>query len=538
MSHDSAGYAAQDQGRIGENELRRLADEGGLIPIRAEPDLTGWDFCVEEREPSSPRPFDCRPSSLKCQVQVKTVSQHESRSDITLVNWERMAKDLRPWFVLVVRVVDRKPVASFLVHIGKYWIERTLERLTKEAARGRRNLSKKKMPIKWSDEDRIDPPDGAKFSEMLRHHSGEDPSVYAATKQSIVETAGFDGAPYRGSLRIKFDDLDHLAEFAVGERSELPVEAVTVDRVRFGIPVRLMDEGRGALTLQSSPYSGRARASITRENTGARCTLEFDIAVASAVFDALPYERDRVVLHHPVLKIVMRNSTFRADMKYKLPGGLDTPVPLRDIGPASEFVAILAEATRPVRLDVSREGQAPIAVELPSTAKHLSELGSTAIPIANAWAIARRLGIEDTAIVPRVVLRQRERLFAARAALEMWPGISALVRLADGSEYHGGAAGAAASTAVVLGETVCALGLSYSGAGDLASDETGRRVITIRKGVARAHGARTMSGPEFEANKAQLQQDLHETVIADLTAAGIVNLYIPPSEPGRLPERK
>ena len=431
---DDAGFAAQDQGRIGENELRRLADEVGLIPIRADPDLTGWDFCVEEREPTSPRPFDCRPSSLKCQVQVKTVSRHDSRSDITLVNWERMAKDLRPWFVLVVRVVDRKPVDSFLVHIGKYWIERTLERLTKEAARGRRNLSKKKMPIKWSEEDRIDPRDGAKFAEMLRHHAGDDPSAYAALKQSHVETVGFDGAPYRGSLRIKFDDLDRLAEFAVGERSELPVEAVTVDRVRFGIPVRLMDEGRGALTLESSPYTGRARASITRENTGARCALDFDLALASAMFDSLPHERDRAVLRHPVLNIVMRNSAFRADLKYRLPDGLDAPVSLDEIGPASEFVAILAEATQPVRLEVTRERQPIAVVELRSTSKHLADLGRLAVPIANAWAIARRLGIEDTCVVPRALLSQRDRLFATRAALDMWPGISALVRLADGSE--------------------------------------------------------------------------------------------------------
>ncbi len=74
-------------------------------------------------------------------------------------------------------------------------------------------------------------------------------------------------------MKLHFDGVDQLAEFAVGIRDSLPVTAATVDRVRFGVPLRAFpgtDNGRYGnfpaadpiLTASASPHKGR---STTRE---------------------------------------------------------------------------------------------------------------------------------------------------------------------------------------------------------------------------------------------------------------------------------
>ncbi len=219
------GYDQQLQGDIGQRELLRLAQEARLLPMKPDPDRAGWDFCVEEDEADSNAPLDLRPAARRWMVQVKTVERLESSVPISLTNWQRMAKQPVPWFVLVVEVIDLQPKRAFLVHVGEFWIRRVLERLTKMVGANEGRLNKRKMPLKWRPEDELNPSTGPTFAAALRKNAGAEPAAYAAQKQHLVENVGYDGPRYRGTMRFPFEGFDELAEFAVGLRKTLPITA-------------------------------------------------------------------------------------------------------------------------------------------------------------------------------------------------------------------------------------------------------------------------------------------------------------------------
>lgn len=521
------GHDEQLQGAIGERELLRLAQEARLHAMKAVPDLGGWDYCVEEAESPSTARLDLRPPGRRWMVQVKTVHRLESSVSIKLANWQRMATQSVPWFVLVVEVVNLQPKRSFLVHIGEYWIAKTLERLVKLRPGAEARLNKLNMGMKFRDAELI-PSDGPTFVSALRRDAGSDPATYAAEKDRLVKTVGYDEFRYRGTMRVGFDGVDQLAEFAVGLRDSLPARDVTVDSIRFGIPLREFEASEGALTVLARPVSGRARVTHIRANVGTRCSLEFDVVQATRVIPEIPSEHERAALRHPIVQIYLRGSDSKVDIHYKLPESKD-PLPLADIGPASEFVAIIADAspTDGVQAEVQFNDGPVTSYTLRDTKLQTRDLAKAAIPIANAWEIARRVGLEHVHVLPWELYAQRDRLFIGRAALESRGGGAARLRDLNTDQLRDGPSGVVGASAVRLGDTVCIFGISVTGLGRIEAGQDGKPEAVIDGGTFRAHGIRMLSRAQFDAERNTLQRALDDAVCADLDALGVVNMFVP-----------
>jgi hypothetical protein len=525
---NGAGFEKQVQGRIGEDELRRLCNEARLIPNRTDLDLTGWDFCVEELETASTAPLDCRPAALRCMVQVKTVAHLDSRPDIELVNWERMVTDSTPWFVLVVQVVNRKPTACFLIHVGELWITRTLKRLTHLASRSEKTISGK-MGLKWRPEDRVSPTDGPTFTAMLHKAVGPDPADYARQKQCLVKRLGYEDVRYRGKVRFDVTGLHELAEFAVRIRPELRIASAEVRRIRFGMEIPEFEANQGILKFAAAPSpSGRATITVTRQRTGARCTLEFDLTRASDVFPGLPHEHDLMVLRHRLLEMRMSNKGTQFHFTYRLPDGLDTATPLLDIGPASEFIATLLEADADVPMQLQVNSHPPLDGHFNRLANRSEQLEMLTIPLANAWEISQRLGIEDVKCVPRDLAGQAARLGLVRAALEERTGTATLREIDDGAlVFEGKKTAVIGYTAVALGSTVCVLAITCSGWADFDTDSEGQTRAHIQNGVFRAHGLRNVSASVFDSRRTEIETELRMIASGELDRLGVVNQFHP-----------
>jgi hypothetical protein len=523
------GYDQQLQGDIGQRELLRLAQEARLLPIRPDPDRAGWDFCVQEEEAESNAPLDLRPAARRWMVQVKTVGRLESVVPISLTNWQRMAKEAVPWFVLVVEVIALQPKRAFLVHVGEFWIRKVLERLTKMAGANEERLNTRKMALRWRSEDELSPSTGPAFAAALRKDAGADPAAYAAQKNHFVENVGYDGPRYRGTLKLPSEGFEQLAELAVGLRENLPVAEATVDRVRFGIPLRELEASAAVLSLQSPPVTGRARVTNVRKPVGTRCTLEFDIVKATKVFPSIPQEHDRAVLRHPIVQIHVRASNTTVDLHYKLPE-TEGEVALAEIGPASEFIATIAEAPDDVPFEFQHEGGSVSTFALRDTAKKAGELARAAVPIANAWAVARRLGLEHVRVLPWELAAQHERLLLARIALDSRTGGGVRLGDPDCNALADGVSSVIGYNAVLIGDRACVMGMSCSGIARLELGEKGPR-LALDNGTFRAHAVRVLGRAEFEAKRDEVQQALEEATFAELSDVGTANIFVPRRSP-------
>ncbi len=165
--------------------------------MKPDPDRAGWDFCVEENERACALAVDLRPASRRWMIQVKTVPLLASTVPISLSNWQRMAKQPVPWFVLVVEVNELRPKRAFLVHIGEFWIRKVLERLTKLVGANEERLNKRTMALKWRPEDEVSPSIGATFLAALQQHAGEIPRP---TRRKSIPSSRTSGTRAHGTL--------------------------------------------------------------------------------------------------------------------------------------------------------------------------------------------------------------------------------------------------------------------------------------------------------------------------------------------------
>ncbi len=227
-------------------------------------------------------------------------------------------------------------------------------------------------------------------------------------------------------------------------------------------------------------------------------------------------------------RIYLRASDAKVDIHYKLPESKD-PLPLAEIGPASEFIAIIADAspTDGVRAEVQFNDGPVVSITLQDTKLNTRDLAKAAIPIANAWEIARRVGLEHVRVLPWELYAQSDRLFMGRIALESRGGGAARLKDLNTDQLRDGLSGVVGANAVRIGDTVCVFGISCTGPGRIESGPDGKPEAVIESGTFRAHGIRLLGRAQFDAERYKLQEALDDAVCADLDALGVVNVFVP-----------
>ena len=122
--------SSDELGAAGEAEFEGLCARAKLVCNKSNRDVTGWDFVVEFPMPR-PGPsvaLDQRPPTSCC-VQLKSTAGRDPVS-LRLSSAERLAKDVRPAFIVVFRLSpDGQGVVGYLVHLLGPALARVLKRL-------------------------------------------------------------------------------------------------------------------------------------------------------------------------------------------------------------------------------------------------------------------------------------------------------------------------------------------------------------------------------------------------------------------------
>ncbi len=104
-------------GAKGESRFQEICEDAGLICNKATRDRGGWDFIVEFQFEDAEEDYslDSRTIPLSCHVQVKTLLAQNDRFKVRLSAAERLAKEIKPAFIYVFKVVGIQFTEAYLI---------------------------------------------------------------------------------------------------------------------------------------------------------------------------------------------------------------------------------------------------------------------------------------------------------------------------------------------------------------------------------------------------------------------------------------
>ena len=229
----------RDLGELAEEFFRVWCTSAELIPNGSRFDRTGWDFFVEfpwKRDASIAK--DMLPSPIECKVQVKGTDKKKRSVSIPLSNLNRLIKVPLPAFYCLIEFDGmNEPQSAFLVHVDKPMIERTLRKIRElEFKKGDRNLSKHTMTVKFSDNDRLEPPFAESLEKAIEGHAVDGMEKYVENKNQLLRTLGFEN----GAYLVKFttsgeDSVQRVVDASLGLLEKVEIDKFEGRHSRFGI---------------------------------------------------------------------------------------------------------------------------------------------------------------------------------------------------------------------------------------------------------------------------------------------------------------
>lgn len=488
----SEGREALLCGEIAENEFKRMATEAGLVPVKAAPDLTGWDFCVEPLEAPRARALDLSPVPPRWMVQVKAVLG-QGAPRISLEHWLRMVADPAPWFVFVAAVENRRVTAAWLVHVDARTTERVLKRARKLSSHPHARLNKAVMTVQCAQDDAISPLTGTAMSKALHTATGTDVGRYMKRKQHTYRTVGYDGPTGLAHFELDQQHVGTLAELLVGLRETVPVKSLHLEDTRFNIPITRARAGAGMLSGPPMPSLIRTNLALTTESGAVLSTLQFETRQARALLPDLPPEHDRLVFTRNHLLLAVKTGAANLHIQFGVKD-FDVPQRLGDFGPDAEFIThLLHPASGDLHIEVLAEGAtAPCPLSF-----GISSLEHSASPILRAYIrafadgswLCRRAGVSaDAHVAPDQFANQNADLALLRAGLS-GEGISWSGTFDGELDLKDGPVGTLFVRFVELGEVVFGAALSCVGPAAFERDGTTNKVevcdarVTIEREV-------------------------------------------------------
>ncbi|ACM37618.1 MULTISPECIES: hypothetical protein [Rhizobium/Agrobacterium group] len=262
-------------GRLGEAEFVSLCERAKLSCSKVEPDRTGKDFIVEFAPPALEKgqSFDCRPAPLQFAVQVKTIRSHKKTVSVSLSVAERLARDLRPAVICVLKIDSTdKFVSMHLIHIKDEVLGRVLKRL-RLATGSPKALNKQNINFTSDVGNRIDY-SGPALNVRLKALVDSGMKSYADEKSRQIEELGFNEVRVLGKLSFQHADSLSLADTFLGLAS-LEGVSITITERRFEIDLPLaLHVPPGKLTVTPEPA---CKAAVEFSNADERVSVDADV---------------------------------------------------------------------------------------------------------------------------------------------------------------------------------------------------------------------------------------------------------------------
>lgn len=244
---------------------------------KVEPDRTGKDFIIEFPPPplGVGQSFDKRAAPLQFAVQVKTIRSRRRSAALSLSVAERLARDLRPAVVCILKIDDADEfVAMHLVHFKDDMLGRVLARL-RAATNSARPLNRQEMSLAVHAKNRIDSTPVA-LKQKLASMVIDGMKSYADKKALQIEDLGFNEMRIFGTINIQSVDVQSLADGFLGLSSLGGVTMTMLER-RFEIDLPLpMPPGTGTIIITPQPLG---KAIVQFSNTDENVSLDVDVFV-------------------------------------------------------------------------------------------------------------------------------------------------------------------------------------------------------------------------------------------------------------------
>lgn len=321
----------RDLGSLGESEIARWADQRGIVPNRPLKDKKGWDLMLEFPHVKSTNkfqyPLDIRPPEISCKVQVKSTDKQVGKiKGIKLSNWERMVKSPLPCFFVVIEF-DGKVEAqrAYLVHVGKYWIGKTLARLRELEAQPGKPLHKCTMQLTYSESDKIDSPNGKALEDAIRKYVGNDPQAYFMKKYEWINNVGYDD--YRSKVHFTLPKMSYastmetLVDLGIGVTKEINLDSLSVEEVRFGISRSLhpdIEPVNPKITVGEAPPAGEADVVITGEEGSILFQDSFTYYSPGSLFPFIPFEYWKLRFSSEIMSFILFVKDNRVNINLNL----------------------------------------------------------------------------------------------------------------------------------------------------------------------------------------------------------------------------
>lgn len=289
-------------GQKGEHRFSEFCTDAHLKPNKSEYDRTGWDYVVDWPHGPTTRPLDSRPAPPTCLVQLKTVWSETKSVRFRLSSLERLAKELRPAFVVVLKVNGALEVKeAWGAHLRDDFLSHVLRNL-REAQLADKQPNNVDITVSIKKWFTPMPPTGAAFREWAEGAIGASMADYGAAKQRQLSTLGYE----RGFLDIKTtleaDTSEDMIEGLLGLR---PIRATHFEGIdqRFDLPLPSPDVPSGSGMVEFKPFpfdSGVLLARGAAEDVPARFKVDLYRT------PALRGDRSRVLIRSQVFRMMLR----------------------------------------------------------------------------------------------------------------------------------------------------------------------------------------------------------------------------------------
>lgn len=218
-------------GRRGEKRFDTLCSDEGVTCNRSVEDDYGWDKLIEY--PPRLLPFaaiDMQPGRVIAGVQVKTTTGTSRTVTLSLTNALHYARATVPQFIVLV-VLEGKAARYFARHVWAPEIARWLKAGREADARGVTAVNQESVSLTFSTDDER----GEDIVAWIRAEIEAVQPNYAAAKQLIVDTVGFEEGRGDARLSIVLDDRSHLMDIQLGLRPQVKAKRIVYTSKRFGI---------------------------------------------------------------------------------------------------------------------------------------------------------------------------------------------------------------------------------------------------------------------------------------------------------------
>lgn len=286
---------------LAETTFQALCDERGVIRNKATQDVAAWDYLVEfQRTPIPDAAHDQQVGTSTARVQVKSVAGGRCSTKLKLTNALRFTREPDICFVVLFWYPkDGGPPNIYARHFDADLMTATLKRAREADRDGHDALNRILIPVNFTDGD----DHSADLMAWMHRICDQQPESYAATKRTLVERVGFDANSITGTYTVMMKDMQALIDHSVGLLPNAPIEHITLENRRFGIPARKPIFSGKPTVAQINATPRPAILTVSGKNGH---TARISGEVRNFALPGLPMETARATFFSPCVQLLIK----------------------------------------------------------------------------------------------------------------------------------------------------------------------------------------------------------------------------------------